>query len=96
MVEETNGTGALVARYSQGQDIDEPLVMLRNSTTSYFDADGLSSITSLTNAADAITANYTYDSFGNIVATSGSIVNNFRYTGREFDTETNLYYYRAK
>jgi RHS repeat-associated protein len=37
-----------------------------------------------------------YDSFGNLVATSGSIVNNFRYTGREFDTETNLYYYRVR
>jgi RHS repeat-associated protein len=36
------------------------------------------------------------DSFGNIIATSGSIVNNFRYTAREWDTETNLYYYRAR
>jgi RHS repeat-associated protein len=30
------------------------------------------------------------------VASSGSLVNNFRYTGREFDTETSLYYYRAR
>jgi RHS repeat-associated protein len=30
------------------------------------------------------------------VASSGSLVNNFRYTGREFDTETGLYYYRAR
>ncbi|HET6931062.1 MAG TPA: RHS repeat-associated core domain-containing protein, partial [Candidatus Acidoferrum sp.] len=44
----------------------------------------------------AVAQNYTYDSFGNIVATSGSIVNNFRYTGREWDTETSLYYYRAR
>src|SRR5215469_16061175 len=28
--------------------------------------------------------------------TSGSIVNNFRYTGREWDPETSLYYYRAR
>ncbi len=39
---------------------------------------------------------YTYDSFGNIVATTGSLLNSFRYTGREFDTETSLYYYRAR
>jgi RHS repeat-associated protein len=39
---------------------------------------------------------YTYDSFGNLVASSGSITNSFRYTGREFDTETGLYYYRAR
>lgn len=30
------------------------------------------------------------------MATSGSITNNFRYNAREFDTETNLYYYRAR
>jgi RHS repeat-associated protein len=36
------------------------------------------------------------DSFGNIIATSGSLVNSFRYTGREFDTETSLYYYRSR
>jgi len=35
-------------------------------------------------------------SFGNIITTSASIVNNFRYTGREWDAETSLYYYRAR
>jgi RHS repeat-associated protein len=70
--------------------------MLRGSTTDYYEADGLGSVTSLSNAAGAIASNYTYDSFGNLVATSGSIVNNFRYTAREFDTETGLYFYRAR
>lgn len=37
-----------------------------------------------------------YDSFGNIVATTGSLTNSFRYTGPEFDPETSLYYYRAR
>jgi RHS repeat-associated protein len=37
-----------------------------------------------------------YDSFGNLTASTGSITNSFRYTGREFDSETNLYYYRAR
>jgi len=96
LVEETNASGALVARYAQGLNIDQPLATLRSGTTSYYQADGLDSITSLSNTAGAIAGNYTYDSFGNLVATSGSIVNNFRYTGREFDTETNLYYYRVR
>lgn len=39
---------------------------------------------------------YTYDSFGNTTNSSGSLTNFFRYTSREFDTETNLYYYRAR
>ncbi len=39
---------------------------------------------------------YTYDSFGNIIGSTGSVTNSFGFTGREFDTETNLYYYRAR
>ena len=30
------------------------------------------------------------------MVTSGRVVNNFRYTGREWDPETSLYYYRAR
>ena len=47
LVEETNSAGTAVARYSQGLNIDEPLAMLRSSTTSYYEADGLGSVTSL-------------------------------------------------
>jgi RHS repeat-associated protein len=39
---------------------------------------------------------YTYDSFGKLTASSGSLVNSFQYTARESDTETGLYYYRAR
>ena len=96
LVEETNATGGVLARYSQGLNIDEPLAMLRSSATSYYQADALGSVTSLSNGAGAVAQNYTYDSFGNIIATTGSLVNSFRYTGREWDAETSLYYYRAR
>lgn len=69
LIEETNSGGTTVARYAQGIDIDEPLAMLRSSTTSYYAADGLGSITSLSNSSGANAATYAYDSFGN-VATS--------------------------
>jgi RHS repeat-associated protein len=96
LVEETNPVGTPVARYTQGLNIDEPLVMLRGSATSYYSADGLGSVTSLTNTSGANAQTYTYDSFGNLTASSGSLTNSFRYTGWEFDTETSLYYYRAR
>jgi YD repeat-containing protein len=54
LVEETNSAGGVVARYEQTQNIDEPLAMLRSSATSYFHADGLGSVTSLSNAAGSI------------------------------------------
>ena len=85
-----------MARYSQGLNIDEPLAMLRSGTTSYYQADGLGSLTSLSNTSGALANTYTYDSFGNLVASSGSLVNSFRYAGREFDLETSIYYYRAR
>jgi RHS repeat-associated protein len=44
---------------------------------------------------DSADSKIAYDSFGNIIATTGSLVNSFRYTGREWDPETSLYYYRA-
>jgi len=96
MVEETNSSGTVVTRYSQGLTIDEPLAMLRSGATSFYNADGLGSITSLSSSAGALTQTYTFDSFGNQTASSGSLTNSFRYTGREFDAETSLYYYRAR
>jgi uncharacterized protein RhaS with RHS repeats len=91
LVEETNASGGVVARYTRGENIDEPLAMLRSSTTSYYEADGLGSVTSLSNSAGSLAQTYTLDSFGNQTASSGTLTNPFRYTGREFDTETGLY-----
>ncbi|MGB8323367.1 MAG: RHS repeat-associated core domain-containing protein, partial [Candidatus Acidiferrum sp.] len=96
IVEETNSSGAAVARYVQTKNVDEPLAILRSGATSYYEQDGLGSVTSLTNAAGTVAQTYTYDSFGNLIASTGSLINNFRYTGREFDTETGLYFYRAR
>ena len=94
--EETNAAGTTVARYTQGLAIDEPLAMMSDGATNYYDADGLGTITSLTDTTGAITQTYTYDSFGNQTNSSGSFTNPFQYTAREFDTETNLYFYRAR
>jgi RHS repeat-associated protein len=65
-------------------------------TTSYFHADGLGSITSLTDGSGSVAASYVYDSFGNLTASTGTITNPFQYTGRELDSETGVYYYRAR
>ena len=61
-----------------------------------YEADGLGSVTSLTDPTGAIAATYTYDSFGFMTASTGSATNWFRYTGRQFDSTGGLYYYRAR
>src|SRR5207249_6441384 len=96
VLEEVDNSGNVLARYTQGKGIDEPLAESRSATTSYYQADGLGSITSLSNSAGALANTYTYDSFGKLTASTGTIVNPFRYTGRESDNESGLYYYRAR
>jgi RHS repeat-associated protein len=95
-IEEANAGGAVVARYTQTQNIDEPLAMLRSSTTSYFHADGLGSVTSLSSAAGTLVQTYGYDSFGKQLCSTGSLTNPFQFAARESDSETGLYYYRAR
>lgn len=96
LAETVNGSGSEIAGYAQDLNIDGPLAMLRGTTTDYYEADGLGSVTSLTGSNASLAQSYTYDSFGNTTNSSGSLTNFFRHTSREFDTETNLYYYRAR
>jgi RHS repeat-associated protein len=95
LIEETNPSGTVVARYTETEDVDEPLAMLRSSATNYYQADALGSVTSLSNSAGGLAQTYSFDSFGKTTPT-GSLINPFQYTAREFDTETNLYFYRAR
>jgi RHS repeat-associated protein len=96
LIEEVDNSGNILARYTHGAVIDEDLSMLRSGTISYYHADALGSITSLSNPAGALANTYIYDTFGNLATSTGSVTNPFQYTGREFDSETGLYYYRAR
>jgi len=96
ILEELTATGALGERYAYGPGIDEPLVGQRQPKIFYYEADGLGSITSLTDPTGAVAATYTYDSFGFLTNSTGSATNWFRYTARQFDSDTALYYNRAR
>lgn len=96
VLEEVDGSGNVVARYVQGIGIDEPLAETRGSTTSYYEADGLGSVTSLSNSSATLANTYAYDSYGQLTGATGTAVNPYRYTGRESDSETGFYYYRAR
>jgi YD repeat-containing protein len=65
--------------------------------TSFF-CNSLDDADRLTTVTDAATPGNvtTYDSFGKLTASTGSLVNPFQYIARESDTETGLYYYRAR
>jgi RHS repeat-associated protein len=96
LIEELDTSGNVLARYSQGPGLDQPLSMLRAGTTAYYQQDGLASITSLSNSASALANTYSYDSFGKLTASTGTLTNPFQFTGREFDQETGIYEYRTR
>ena len=96
ILETLNQSGSVLARYTDSTSIDEPLSELVSGTTSYYEQDGLGSVSSLSNSAGALANTYTYDSYGKLTASTGTIANPFQYTGREFDPETGAYYYRNR
>ncbi len=96
VLEEVNNAGTLQARYTHSSGIDEPLAEKRGTTVSYYEADGLGSVTSLSNTSGTLANTYTYDAYGKLTASTGTVVNPFRFTGREWDAETGLFNYRAR
>ena len=71
----------------------------RSGTTSFYLFDGLGSTTQLANSTGTVTDSYLYDSFGNILTTSGTTTNWFRYVGRlgyYYDVDVTRYYLRAR
>jgi len=96
LLEEVDSSGNVLARYTQGAYVDEPLAESRAGTTSYYEQDVLGSVTSLSNATGSVVNNYAYDSYGNLTSSTGTTTNPVRYTGRDFDPETGIYYDRAR
>jgi len=95
-IEQVDNSGTVLAKYTHGAVVDEDLAMLRSETLSYYHQDGLGSITSISSSTGALAQTYVYDSFGKLISVTGSLTNPFQYTGREFDPETGIYYYRAR
>ena len=94
IVAELDQNAMVAASFAQGAGIDQPLAMLQSGNVSYYHQDGLGSVTSLTGPSGTVSGSNVYDAFGN--TSQFGLSNPFRYTGREFDSEDGLYYYRAR
>ena len=91
-------SGSITARYLFGDSTDEILARHRPADgTAWYLTDQLGSVHVITDAAGSVLDEITYDSFGNVITeTNPSAGDRYRFTGREFDQETGLYYYRAR
>jgi RHS repeat-associated protein len=89
-----NADWSVATTYLNGPGIDKHLRQTNSVTgVSYFLIDHLGSSAGLTDAAGNVVDQLAYDSFGN---STGSGRTRYSYTGRELDSDTGLYYYRAR
>lgn len=93
---EDDGTTTTTTTYVHGPGIDEPLAQVVGGQSYYYHADGLGSIVAISDSAQNLVARYSYDAFGMVSSTAPEFVNSYAYTGREWDREIGLYYYRAR
>ena len=67
-----------------------------SGTTSYYHQDRLGSTRAITNVSGSVVATDTYDAYGYVTASTGTLVNPFQYAGQYTDSESGLQYDRAR
>jgi RHS repeat-associated protein len=88
--------------YIPGPAIDEPIAMVTATTGAkeYFHTNHQGSVIAMSDATGAKAEGpYTYDPYGNCFSGAGAACSAgepYRFTGRRFDPETGLLYYRAR
>jgi len=89
--------------YVHGPGVDEPLSVSWQSlyghgqtTSGYYVPDGLGSLTRIVDGSGTVLNQYRYTAFGKMKQVQESFPNFYTYTGREWDADAGLYYYRAR
>ncbi len=104
---EIDANGNTIAKYVHGARIDEILSATRytpSAITHYYHYNALGSVTEITDSSGELVEKYSYDAYGEVSITDGQgkplsesgLSNPYFFTGRRLDTETGLYYYRAR
>lgn len=93
---ELDASNNVVARYTHGPGIDEPLILQKSGQSYFYHADGLGSVTDITDQSGTQVQAYLYSTFGQMAALNPSFSQPYSFTAREFDPETGLHYYRAR
>jgi RHS repeat-associated protein len=98
VIAEYDSSDNLLRKFIYGPGIDEPICMIDvpdNNSIYYYHFDGLGSVIALSNSNREITELYSYDVFGEPNRVS-DVNNPYMFTGRRYDPEAGLYYYRAR
>ena len=93
VVMEYNPSGTPITEYTYGLNL---IAQERGGVKSFYHGDGLGSTRFLTDSLGTVTDAYVYDAYGNTLSSSGTTVNNYLYTGEQFDRNLGEYYLRAR
>jgi len=111
VLEEQDTLGSPLATYVYGNYVDEILMMNRAGQTYFYHQNALWSVEAVTDAAGGAVERYAYDAYGQPDISDGAglpvpgnswgvphsaIGNPYMFTGRQFDEERGLYFYRAR
>lgn len=108
VIAEYDGSGTLLRKYIYGPGVDEPICMIavdgQTETRYYYHYDGLGSVIALSNTNGTIVERYRYSAFGQTqilspsyqTRTTSLVGNPYMFTGRDYETQIGLYYYRAR
>ena len=86
--------GFTAKQYTYGDDLLSQTDGARQER--FFLYDGLGTTRALADGAEAVTDTYAYEAFGQLLATTGSSDNAYRYTGEQYDSGLDQYYLRAR
>jgi len=106
---EADGNNVLKVKYTHATGIDRPLMReeldssLNTVSAQFYHQDGNNNIVALSDLTGNLLESYEYSAFGKMSVfdashnpTTEPPLQRFTFTGREFDPETRLYFYRAR
>jgi RHS repeat-associated protein len=104
VVEERSGSDQLLAHYTYGAALDEPITYERDGLTYYYHRDALGSVTEVSDAAGALVERYEYQVYGQVTIydpggvelPASAIGNPYLFTSQRLDPESGNYYFRAR
>src|SRR5205823_2926150 len=94
VLEERGLANFLKVRYALGDDLISQ--DRGGSGERFYHFDGQMSTRQLSDANGQVTDTYVYDAYGVMTGSTGSTVNQFLYSGEQFDEDLGFYYHRAR
>ena len=77
---------------------NQPLAIKYNNTLYYYVLNAQGDVVRIVNSSRSVVASYTYDPWGKIISSSGTLadINPLRYRGYYYDSETGFYYLQSR